>query len=370
MKKRLIYIFLLFMTILFVINPQNSVSYAKNGLLMCGEIIVPSLFPFFVCSGLLIYSGFCEVLAKLMQPVMKPLFNVNGSGAAAFVLGIISGYPLGALTVCRLYESNYLSESEAERMLAFCSNSGPLFIMGTVGVSLYQSPKIGVVLYASHVIAAVLTGIIFGFYKKNEFNAPRMTVKTEEKNIGEMFSRVLANSIQSILTVCGAVVFFSVFSNLLLDLIPVSDNIKMIAAGLLEFVTGINMIAYSSAPLFEKLVISSAVVGFAGISVHIQVLGATAGYGLSLKPYIAGKCIHAFLAALITMFILRVYSPERTVFAPLSVELGGTVAMNSLFVVIAAVSVFFTALYGMIFIVFKKRYCKHQKVLQNKTERG
>lgn len=356
MRKKLLYAFLIFITLLLIINPQDSVKYARGGLGMAGEIIVPSLFPFFICSGLLIYSGFCEILAKLMQPVMKPLFNVNGAGAAAFVLGIISGYPLGALTACQLYEKSYLSKSEAERMLAFCNNSGPLFILGAVGISLYQNPKVGTLLYISHIISAVFTGFIFKFYKKNEYNAPRSRIETEAGSIGEIFSTVLINSVQSILTVCGAVIFFSVVSSLITDLLPLTPWIKIFVTGLLEFVTGVKLIAYSNMPLYEKLVLSAAIVGFAGVSVHVQVLGVVSKYGLSLKPYIIGKSIQGVLAAALTMLMLRLFPVEKTVFAPLSIEVGGAFAMDSLFVIMTVVSVFFIVLAGMIFGILKKMY--------------
>lgn len=358
MKKKLLYAFLIFITVLLIINPQDSIKYARAGLNMCSEIIVPSLFPFFICSGLLIYSGFCEILARFMQPVMKPLFNVNGSGAAAFVLGIISGYPLGALTACQLFEKSYLSQSEAERMLAFCNNSGPLFILGAVGISLYQNPKVGAVLYISHILSALLTGIVFRFYKADNFNAPAMTVATEDKSPGEIFSNVLANSIQSILTVCGAVIFFSAVSNVILDLFPIKQAIKICTVGLLEFVTGVNMIAYSSMPLFEKIVLSAGIVGFAGLSVHVQVLGVVSRYGLSLKPYILGKSMQGVIAALLAMLILRLSPIEKTVFAPSAIETGGTFAMNSLFIILTVVSVFFIALSGVVYEIFRRKYGK------------
>lgn len=360
MRKKFLYVFLVFITLLLIINPQASVKYARSGLEMAEEIIIPSLFPFFVCSGLLIYSGFCEVLAKYMQPIMKPLFNVNGAGAAAFVLGIISGYPLGAVTVCALFEKSYLSKSEAERMLAFCNNSGPLFILGAVGISLYQNPRVGIVLYISHILAAVLTGIAFGFYKKNSYNAPRSGIGVVSAGAGEVFSTVLASSVQSILTVCGAVVFFSVISSLITDMLPIAPVLKMLVTGFMEFVTGVKLVAYSQLPMFEKLVLSAAIVGFAGMSVHIQVLGVVSRSGLDLKPYIVGKCIQGVLAAVITACALRLFPVGTEVFAPASLEIGGAFAMNSLFVIMSAASIVFFVIAGGVTVICKRRFVKNE----------
>ena len=220
MRKKILYASLVGVTLLLILNPQKSVMYAQNAMELCGSVIVPSLFPFFVCSGLLIYSGFCELLAKAMQPVMKPMFNVNGSGAAAFVLGIISGYPLGAVTACRLYEKNYLSKTETERLLAFCNNSGPLFILGAVGISMYHNPRIGIALYAAHILSAILTGLLFRFYRKNDFNAPAAELGVEEKSFSEMFyrlsffrrHRVRRWNMNSILIIAVAVAISSVIS--------------------------------------------------------------------------------------------------------------------------------------------------------------
>ena len=354
MKKRLLYAALIFITLLLIINPQKSVMYAQNGLSLCQSVIIPSLFPFFVCSGLLIYSGFCEILAKLLQPVMKPLFNINGSGAAAFVLGIISGYPLGAVTACQLYEKSYLSKTEAERLLAFCNNSGPLFILGAVGISLYHNPKIGIILYISHILSALITGIIFRFYNKNSFNAPVSAINVEDKSFSQIFSTVLANSLQSIITVCGAVIFFSVISSIITDLIPLSGNIKGAVIGLLEFVTGVSAISQSSMPLFEKLVLSAGVVGFAGLSVHIQVMSVVSKYNLSLTPYIIGKGIQGVIAMLLTIILLRLIPSGLPVFSPSSLEISGAFAMNSLFVILTVISTLFIALAGGIFAIFCK----------------
>lgn len=357
MKRKLLYALLLLITLILIINPQKSVIYAQNGLMLCNSVIIPSLFPFFVCSGLLIYSGFCEILSKLMQPVMKPLFNINGSGSAAFVLGIISGYPLGALTACQLYEKSYLSKTETERLLAFCNNSGPLFILGAVGASLYHNPKIGVILYLSHILSAFLVGVIFRLYKRNDYNAPPAALKTQNEFSGEIFSVVLLNSIQSILTVCGAVVFFSAISGVFIDNLPLSQNIRSVVLGIFEFATGVDAISRLPASLFEKLILSAGVVGFAGFCVHIQVMGIVTKYQLSMIPYIIGKVMQGILSMLFTFLTLRFYPSAIQVFSN-AADISASFAMNSLFTIISVVSITFISLSVLMFIIFKKRYEK------------
>ena len=132
-------------------GPQTAVSYTH---------LIPTLFPFFICSGILLYSGFCEALSVLFRPCMKPLFGVSPAGASAFVLGIISGYPLGAVTAGQLYENGYITKTEAERLTAFCNNSGPLFILGSVGAAVYGNIRLGIMLYVFHILAALTLSLI------------------------------------------------------------------------------------------------------------------------------------------------------------------------------------------------------------------
>lgn len=313
MKKLFTYIIVCAVTLILILNPDKSVYYARNALLLCAEIIIPSLFPFFVCSGLLIYSGFCEILAKLFSPVMKPLFNVNSSGAAAFVLGIISGYPLGAVTACQLYRGMYISKTEAERLLCFCNNSGPLFIMGAVGVSMYHSTRVGIVLYIAHILGAFTVGILSRFYRSSDFCAPRSTITLQ--NTSSVFSSAVSNSIQSILTVCATVVFCSVISSLVLDMISVNSYLKAMINGVCEFVSGLDRVSALDSTLMSKLLISAWICAFAGISVHLQVMGVVGDSGLSLKPYVFGKFLHGLFSVLYTYIILRLMPISQTVFS-------------------------------------------------------
>lgn len=306
MKKIILYIFLCSITTLLVLNPQESIFYAKEGINLCLDIIIPSLFPFFICSGLLVYSGFCEVLARLFNPIMKPLFNINPTGASAFVLGIVSGYPIGAATACELYNSLYISKSEAERLLAFCNNSGPLFILGAVGVSMYHSVRVGVILYVCHILGAITVGILFKNYKKDTFCAPRAKIETREQNISLIFSEVLKNSIQNILIVCGTVIFMSAITNVLLDIASFNSVFSTLFLSLSEFVSGLKSVSSLNLDIFYKLLLSAWICAFAGISVHLQVMGVVSKTGLSLKPYILGKILHGFISLFYTFIALKI----------------------------------------------------------------
>lgn len=338
MKKALYTAAVLFVIFLLIIEGENAIAYAREAIGLCLDMIIPSLFPFFICSGILIYSGFCQKLALLFEPVMRPLFNVNANGSSAFVLGIISGYPLGAVTACDLYKTGYISKSETERLLAFCNNSGPLFIIGSVGIGLYAGVKTGIILYISHLIASILVGICMRSHAKEEYSAPPAKLSTDEKSFAEIFKISTVNATNNMLIICGTILFFSVSSRLVLGLLPF--EVPPFLYGLFEFSSGNIFMANSPYPIPVKLVLSSVITGFAGLSVHMQVLAAVAGEQLSMKPYIMGKIMHGLFSGALTG-VLVFATGARPVFGNISLNYSGGFMMAAVYLTLCTAAVAF-----------------------------
>lgn len=159
----IIFILYLFFLVLFTKSNFNA---AKKGITLWANNVVPSLFPFFVAVELLKHTNLIYYLSIKLDKYMKPIFNLPGVASFPFVMGLISGYPVGAKIVSDLY-SNYLcTQKEAERMLAFTNNSGPLFIIGTVGCSFYSNTSIGILLLISHILSSICVGIILGIISR------------------------------------------------------------------------------------------------------------------------------------------------------------------------------------------------------------
>ena len=142
-------------TVFLVVFSKDNLHHAKTGLLLWANSVVPSLLPFFIAANLLSYTEVIPFLGRLLNKVMRPLFNVPGEGAYAFIMGIISGYPIGAQIVSNFKEQGICNKIECERLIAFTNNSGPLFIVGTVGVSLFYDTKTGVLLLITHILACI-----------------------------------------------------------------------------------------------------------------------------------------------------------------------------------------------------------------------
>ena len=209
---------LLCATLALLLYPSDAIQAAKDGLLLCYNVIIPSLFPFFVLSSLVVELGLAGYLGRLLEGIMRPVFNVSGACACAFALGFIGGYPVGAKTAIRLYETGMCTKTEAERLLAFCNNSGPAFILGVVGAGVFASSRVGVLLYLAHAAASVCIGVLFRFYKAGPRSAAgemRPQPRFEARRFTAAFTGSIQNSFRSTLNICAFVVFFTVAIKLL-----------------------------------------------------------------------------------------------------------------------------------------------------------
>lgn len=360
-KKAAIFAFLLLLITIIILNPKSAIDAAKSGLHLCSNILVPSLFAFFVFSGLLINFGFANWIGKVLSPIMKPLFNVNGSGALAFVLGIVSGYPLGASCACDLYNNKCCSKQEAERLLAFCNNSGPLFIIGSVGASMYNSRYAGIILYITHILAAVSVGILFRFYKQNIAVGNKfMPASINTASFGEILSDVMRRSINTMLLICGFVIVFSVVINTIFSWITniwLNNTFGAILYGFLELTGGLYKASALSIPVSTKLIISASILGFAGFSVHFQVMGIVAKSDLSIKPYLLGKALQSVISAIYMYLALKITNPYLEVlaipnnkfFAPFNImDFRTAIAISFTYLLVSAVFILSLCIFSMI----------------------
>ena len=340
-KRNILPTFFCLFTLCLIIFSKSNLVAAKEGLLLWANTIVPSLLPFFIATELLSYTTIVSKLGKLLNPIMRPIFNIPGIGSFALLMGIISGYPTGAKIVVNLLDDNLCTKEEAERMLAFTNNSGPLFILGTVGIMLFGNSTIGFLLLFTHILASLSVGIIFRFWKKNNSNNIKYSKKTTNSNntyntnkeevnfsnLGDILGKSIYSSIKTIVIIGGFVVLFSVVLSILKNSNIISilahilypflkcfgiDNINFsisLINGFLELTNGVFLVSsIACKEISINIIICAFLLGFGGISIMLQVWSIIAKSNISIKPYFIGKLLHGILAALYT-FLLITYLP-------------------------------------------------------------
>ena len=210
-----------------VFAPADAIESARYGLSLCAELIVPSLLPFFAASALLIRLQIPALFGKLLAPLSEKLWGVSGVGASAFLAGICAGYPLGAQTVAEMAAEKQLTKEEAERLLAFCNNSGPSFCIGVIGSGVFVSRRAGIVLYAIHVLSALLVGILF----RGKAICSEPIKGIPEPRFSSALVGAIRQAVSAVLSVCGFVVCFCVLTGLL-ESLGVLGAVSRVAASL------------------------------------------------------------------------------------------------------------------------------------------
>lgn len=336
---------IIYMLAVLIANPTLCTDAASNALRMCADVVVPSLFPFIFCGNMFVALGAAELLGKYLSRIMKPIFGVTGAGAAAFILGITSGYPVGAVCAANLYASGECTKTEAERLIAFCNNSGPMFVIGVVGAGILKSQRLGILLYLCHFFSAIICGMIFKYWKKDEItnSLPPSRLETDIKNAAPNIGAAVCKSVDTMLMICGFVVIFAVFCGGL----PEISSKKFIycfveiTGGLKALLENADISALPTAAFFLSL---------SGLSVLLQVTAVTSAVGLSVKSYIVGKVIQAvisfglMLAAIhltpvqipvLSVFETQAYTAKYDLFAYSMIMLGCTAAASAAILLLA-----------------------------------
>lgn len=320
-RDALVGLALLIATVGLVAAPEEAVTGAKDGLTLCFNVIVPSLFPFFVLSSLVVDLGLAAYLGRAMERLMRPLFRVSGSCGLAVALGFVGGYPVGARTALQLYQQGLCTKTEAERLLAFCNNSGPAFILGVVGAGIFGDSRVGLLLYLTHALASLIVGLLFRFYGGRRDSRARTTrpKPIQTVTLPAAFTGAVSRSLQSTLNICAFVIFFAVVLRLLsaygvltavarlLSLAGFEAQwAKRLVAGLLELSSGVASLQ-GGAEFTGRVSMAAFMLGWAGLSVHCQVLSFLVDSGLSARVYLAGKLCHGLIAAGLTYALTRLF---------------------------------------------------------------
>ena len=298
-----------------IVDARAASAASTSALGLCARVIVPSLFPFFVCSNLFCALGLERPMERVLSRVVEPLFGVPGSGAAALFVGLTGGYPSGAQSVGALYGGGSIDRKTAKRLLLFCNNCGPAFLFGVVGPSVFGSSLAGLLLYLVHVASSLLLGI---FTRKSGHMQER-TAQDAENVPSVSFSSALTASVkksgQTALEVCMFVVVFGVVTAMVQTALrPVlPDWALVIVSGLLELSGGASALAEAAMPQGVKFAIASFFLAFGGLSVHAQTKAVLSSAGLDCLPVFFPKLLHALLAGVLSLPVYALFRAQLEV---------------------------------------------------------
>lgn len=296
--KKLIYlfsvIFIITLVILIIINPTVCKEGAINGILICGRVIIPSLYPFTVCVLFIMKSGMIEKLQPI-SPLTNAVFGISAEQFSIMTLSFIGGFPVGAKLIDEYVKQGKLTESQGTVMLNYCINAGPAFIISAVGVSIIGSKEVGYVLLVSHLFASLVLCFISRFFKAPAKTAPQKP----KKRISPADNFVLSASeaASAVFNICAFVILFSAINAYLAEFSAQLPFLKY-----LLYITEVtNGITYT-----DNTLLISFLLGFSGICIWCQVIAAAKSIKPNLIFFTLFRLLHGALSAAITTLLLKV----------------------------------------------------------------
>jgi len=293
----------------------------RDGLLVCGNVLIPSLFPFMVLSGFISRSGYARILSAPLIPITTKVFKLPAHMGVVVLLSLVGGYPVGARMVAGLLEDGEIDIPTAQRMLCFCVNCGPSFLISAVGVGMLMSKAAGVILFATQTLATLLIGAAVSFRVK----PPAGKGKTAA-NLGgaSVFVPAVTGASSSMLTMCAFAVLFSgvlalVRSSglvaLLAGILPAKEPvIRAVICGFFEVTSGCLSACALGGTLGFGLI--SVFVSFSGLSVLFQIISCFEKVKVSFRRFISARLVHAMLSTAMALPLYRHFCGDQAVLLP------------------------------------------------------
>lgn len=324
------------MACVLLIFPAQAAAGAKNGIDYSLKILIPSLYPFMVLSVFVVKSGLSRKMGRAFESFTSRVLKLPGSAAATILMSLVGGYPAGARSVAALYSDGAITEEQAARMLCFCVNAGPSFVITAVGAGMLKSAKAGAILFASQALAFLTLALICGTAGKKEkaVSPPKRGPDAPEA------SRALIASAEdacyATLDMCCFVILFAALMNLLRMAVK-SGVLSAILSGILEVTGGCSDIAALGAPLW----VYSFAIGWGGICVHLQILSSVTNIRVGFARFLFFRFLQGAVSAVFTVLLISLFPMSVETFssteASLSAGISGSAPASAALIALCAV---------------------------------
>ena len=295
----------LFFTAYCITRPALASQSVKKALDMCAHGIIPSLFPFTAAVSIINNSGLSDSAARIIGRPIGIIFGIPRTAASAMLLGIVGGFPIGAICVRELYKSGTITKDDAERLLGLTGCAGPAFCISAVGMTFFESTAFGGVLYISQIISVFIISL-FGRSKSRRITHLHLLKKSE--SVSHIIAKSISDSGTTMLKVCSFAVFFSVLGDVICAVFE--SRLGSLFCTVSMAVTELSSAAVHCAELGGTLgkLLCAFAVGFSGMSVHMQISSVISDCDLNMKRYYVTKLASGLVCFALMLVYLQISS--------------------------------------------------------------
>ena len=281
--------------LLLIVFPQKTSEGVKMGIENCLNIIIPSLFPFMVLTIFLSKSNIGNKILKYPAIPISKLTGLNSEYVVLFIQGMIGGFPAGAKSVSILKEKNIITSRDAEILVCFCTGAGPSFLISAIGCKMFLSQTLGLILFISN----VLTSFTLMFLYASRLSNITPTNQNSTDSISVSFFISVKEACSSIAIICAMVMLFSIFLSFLQTL---KNDFLSVVCGMIEVTSGTILLSKNTS--LYSILMTSAICGFNGFCVIMQIVAICSSAKISTKKFLKSRFYSAALNTLYTFLLL------------------------------------------------------------------
>ena len=296
LKQRIMIFLILICVLVLVLDAKIVQESAQEAIELCIKTVIPALFPFFLVTYLLVN---CLLNSSSTRPgLLGKVFCMPVSVERLPVIGILGGYPTGAIAIHQAWKCGAIADADARRMLCFCNNAGPALIFGICS-AYFSSIWYGVAIWLIQILSAAFIGLLL--------RAP-VRLKKQYHNISSNLSitGAMEKGLRSICSVCGWVILFRVIISVIDRWIPNSMDSQwhIMLAGVMELSNGCTQLG-SVHPIGMRFILATAFLSFGGFCVTMQTASAVKDLGLGsyLHWKLAQSIFAVFLSTVLQPFV-------------------------------------------------------------------
>lgn len=299
MKKsnaRIAPLFMLLCLLISIFDSKSALQYTRKALYLCFMTVIPGIFPLLFLS-----SAIADEVKYIKLPFLERVLRIPQGASWLFLIGLLCGYPIGGKLLQEQINNGAMSKPAACRMMLFCNNAGPAFIIGILS-SLFTGGA-AITMWLIQITASIVLGIIIPATETNQ--------SYQLSACNKSITQIMHDSIKTIGTICGWVIMFSVFIGYFdrITLNNLNPVLNSMIAGAAELTNGITRTTNIQSKSIA-FTVSAILLSFGGICVILQTKSVTAD--LKIKPYLFARIIHAGISGTIASVAGIYLYPDET----------------------------------------------------------
>ncbi|MBR7042027.1 MAG: hypothetical protein IKI04_00855, partial [Bacilli bacterium] len=251
-------------------------------------------------SDILITYHSCNIIPRKITNIISKIFNISNNAVIIFILSLISGFPSNGIIINKAIDNNNITHEEGNHLLLFCNFANPLFILETVGTFYLKNTKYATIILISHILSNIIIGII---YRRNNHPKNNYIIDTSKsQSFNDVLSNSIYKSVKSLLLIAGTVTLFLILTTLITHIFNLNNYLTLFIKSILEMTMALSYLANLNISNTLKIVLSSIIISFSGLSVHLQVISSLDN--IKYKNYLLVRIISSILSGIISYLII------------------------------------------------------------------